>query len=145
VTVHHVAVVTSDIERSLRFWRDGLGLTQLMDHTFIGDWPALFGARSDVLRSVFLGDPDSPQACIVELVVFDDVQGGPAQAETPRFGLFLLSLNRDVDTTLDALAELGFDDNVRRITMPGPKGRTVHMAVITAPDGVLVELIGAPE
>ena len=37
---------------------------------------------------------------------------------------------------------LGFADGVRRITMPAPGGRTVSMAVITAPDGVLVELIG---
>jgi hypothetical protein len=29
--------------------------------------------------------------------------------------------------------------------MPSPEGRTVQMAVITAPDGVLVELIGAAE
>jgi catechol 2,3-dioxygenase-like lactoylglutathione lyase family enzyme len=145
MTVHHVAIVTSDVARSLRFWRDGLGLAKLMDQTFTGDWPTLFGARSDVLRSVFLGDPASADACIVELVVFDDVQGQPRKVGTPGFGLFLLSLNRDVDDTLDKLAELGFDDGVRRITMPSPEGRTVQMAVITAPDGVLVELIGAAE
>jgi glyoxylase I family protein len=31
---------------------------------------------------------------------------------------------------------------VRRISVPAPAGTTVPMAVITAPDGVLVELIG---
>jgi glyoxylase I family protein len=29
--------------------------------------------------------------------------------------------------------------------MPAPGGKTVAMAVITAPDGVLLELIGPPE
>jgi len=29
--------------------------------------------------------------------------------------------------------------------MPAPGGKTVAMAVITAPDGVRVELIGPPE
>lgn len=144
MTVHHVAIVTSDVERSLRFWRDGLGLTSLMDQKFTGDWPTLFGAHTDVLRSVFLGDTTLPNSCIVELVVFDDVQGPPTEVDAPTVGLFLLSLNRDVDTTLRALAELGFDERVRRITMPGPEGRTVPMAVITGPDGVLVELIGTP-
>ena len=47
--------------------------------------------------------------------------------------------------TLEGLAELGFDDGVRRIEMPAPGGKTVAMAVITAPDGVRVELIGPPE
>jgi len=37
---------------------------------------------------------------------------------------------------------LGFTDGVRRITVAAPAGKTVAMAVITAPDGVLVELIG---
>ena len=46
---------------------------------------------------------------------------------------------------LPALAGLGFDDGVRRIEMPAPGGKTVAMAVITAPDGVRVELIGPPE
>jgi glyoxylase I family protein len=46
---------------------------------------------------------------------------------------------------LAGLAELGFADGVRRIEMPAPGGKTVAMAVITAPDGVRVELIGPPE
>ena len=60
----------------------------------------------------------------------------------PRHGFFLLSLQRDVEATLSALAVLGFADHVRRITVPAPGGKTVAMAVITAPDGVLVELVG---
>ncbi len=63
----------------MRFWRDGLGLTELFDHTFTGDWPELFGAKTDRLRSIFLGDPRTPDAGIVELVVFD----GAADAEAP--------------------------------------------------------------
>jgi hypothetical protein len=57
----------------------------------------------------------------------------------------LLSLQRDVDATLSGLAALGFTDGVRRITVPAPTGATVPMGVITAPDGVLVELIGLAE
>ena len=60
----------------------------------------------------------------------------------PRHGFFLLSLQRDVDETLSALAALGFTDGVRRITVAAPGRKTVPMAVISAPDGVLVELIG---
>jgi catechol 2,3-dioxygenase-like lactoylglutathione lyase family enzyme len=140
--VHHSAICTSDVERSLRFWRDGLGLTELFDHHFTGDWPVLFGAKTDRLRSIFLGDPQRPDSGIVELVEFEGAEDAPAAGGVPRHGFFLLSLEREVDPTLSALAALGFTDGVRRITVPAPGGKTVTMAVVTAPDSVLVELIG---
>lgn len=143
--IHHTAIVTADLERSIRFWCDGLGFAELFDHTFTGDWPTLFGATTDRLRSVFLGDPNTPDTGMVELVQFDGVETAPASPDQPAFGFFLLSLQRDVDATLGGLAELGFDDGVRRIQMPAPGGKTVAMAVITAPDGVRVELIGPPQ
>ena len=144
IGVHHTAIVTADIERSMRFWRDGLGFTELFDYTFTGDWPTLFDAHSDRLRSIFLGDPSTPDTGIVELVVLEEVQAEPPSPATPSFGFFLLSLQRDVDVALAKLAELGFEEGVRRIEMPAPGGKTVAMAVITAPDGVRVELIGPP-
>jgi catechol 2,3-dioxygenase-like lactoylglutathione lyase family enzyme len=145
IGVHHTAIVTADIERSMQFWCDGLGFAELFDHTFTGDWPTLFNARTDKLRSVFLGDPTAPDTGIVELVQFEDAIAGSPPSSAPAFGFFLLSLQRDVDVTLAGLADLGFDDGVRRIEMPAPGGKVVVMAVITAPDGVRVELIGPPE
>jgi catechol 2,3-dioxygenase-like lactoylglutathione lyase family enzyme len=146
--VHHAAICTGDVQQSMRFWRDGLGFTELFDHTFSGNWPELFGANSHQLRSIFLGDPQTPDTGIVELVVFEGAGAGAddalAPAPGPRHGFFLLSLQRDVDGTLSALAALGFTDGVRRIGVPAPTGATVPMAVIRAPDGVLVELIGPP-
>ncbi len=140
--VHHSAICTADVERSLRFWRDGLGFTELFDQTFTGDWPELFGAKTDRLQSIFLGDPQTPDTGIVELVVFEGADEASAPPQRPRHGFFLLSLQREVEETLSTLAALGFIDGVRRITMPAPAGKTVAMAVVTAPDGVLVELIG---
>lgn len=146
VTVHHAAIVTTDVERSLRFWRDGLGLTELMDHEFSGDWPTLFDAHTNVLRSIFLGDQASVDAGVVELVMFDgttEFEERPGAGAGPKPGFFLLSLQRDVEPTLAKLAALGFDDGVRRIAVRALGGKTVQMAVITAPDGVRVELVGA--
>jgi catechol 2,3-dioxygenase-like lactoylglutathione lyase family enzyme len=143
--IHHTAIVAADVECSKRFWCDGLGFTELFDHTFTGDWPTLFNARTDRLRSVFLGDPNTPDSGIVELVQFEGVTADVPSPDEPAFGFFLLSLERDVDATLARLAELGFADGIRRIEMPAPGGKTVAMAAITAPDGVRVELIGPPE
>ncbi len=140
--VHHSAICTSDVERSLRFWRDGLGMSQLMDYHFTGDWPELFGAKTDRLRSIFLGDPQTPGSGIVELVELTGAEAALPGSGAPRHGFFLLSLQREVDETLSVLAALGFTEAVRRIDVVAPDGRTVAMAVISAPDGVLVELIG---
>ena len=142
--IHHAAIVTADVDSSKRFWCDGLGLAELFDYTFTGDWPTLFNASTDKLRSVFLGDPNTPDTGIVELVQFEGTEPAPKPPDVPTFGFFLLSLQRDVEPTLATLATLGFDDRVRRIEMPAPGGKTVAMAVITAPDGVRVELIGPP-
>ncbi len=144
IGVHHTAIVTADVEESLRFWRDGLGFSELFDYEFTGDWPTLFDATTDVLRSIFLGDPATPDTGIVELVVFEGAGAASPAVPGPSHGFFLISLQRDVDPTLARLADVGFTDGVRRISMPAPGGKTVEMAVITAPDGVRVELIGPP-
>jgi glyoxylase I family protein len=140
--VHHTAIVTTDVERALKFWQDGLGLTILFDHVFTGDWPTLFDARIDTLQSIFLGDPSAPDTGIVELVVFGNPAPERESIAGPAPGFFLVSLNRDVDPTLRRLADLGFADDVRQIVVPAPHGKQVQMALITAPDGVRVELIG---
>jgi catechol 2,3-dioxygenase-like lactoylglutathione lyase family enzyme len=140
--VHHTAIVTTDVERALAFWRDGLGLTVLFDHVFTGDWPTLFDAKTDTLQSIFLGDPGAPDTGIVELVLFDDPAPERESTAGPAPGFFLVSLNRDVEPTLRRLADLGFALGVRQIVVPAPHGKQVQMAVITAPDGVRVELIG---
>jgi glyoxylase I family protein len=140
--IHHTAIVTTDVERALRFWQEGLGLTTIFDHVFAGDWPTLFDAKSDKLRSVFLGDPEALDAGILELVVFDDPEPAREPAAGPAPGFFLVSLNRDVEPTLRRLADLGFSDGVRQIVVPAPDRKQVEMAVVAAPDGVRVELIG---
>jgi glyoxylase I family protein len=140
--VHHSAVYARDVDASLRFYRDGIGLDVLMDHEFDGDWRTLFDAPANRLRSVFLGDPASTAAGIVELVAFDGAGGDALPPAPPRPGFFLLSFFVDVDATLARLTAAGFDAPERRIRVPGPGG-DVEMATVRDPDGVLVELVGA--
>ncbi len=145
--VHHSAIVVRDLEASLGFWRDGVGLATMMDTEFDGDWVRLFGAPSQRLRSIFLGDPARPDAGIVELVQFLGATDSDGDGASPRpanaVGFFLLSCYVDVDAVLDRLRGLGLGGAPRRITVPG-RGADVHMATVVDPDGVLVELIGVP-
>jgi glyoxylase I family protein len=157
--LHHAALCTRDVERALTFYRDGLGLEVFMDQEFSGDWPTLFDARGDRLRSIFLGDPARADAGVVELVQFlgtdsdrtlagDGRPGRPSPEETPLAastdggGFFLLSFFvDDVEATIARLRDLGVTDEARRIDVPGPTA-PVQMATVRDPDGVLVELIG---
>jgi catechol 2,3-dioxygenase-like lactoylglutathione lyase family enzyme len=136
--IHHTAICTRDIESSLRFWRDGLGFAPQMDETFAGDWPTLFRARQPELRSIFLGDPATTDAGIIELVEFTGgmAEAAPAAPE-PAVGFFLVSVYLDVEATLARLSSLGLGGTPTRITLDVG----VQMAVVHDPNGVAVELI----
>jgi glyoxylase I family protein len=134
--IHHSAIVTHDLEASLAFWRDGLGLDVLMDHDFEGPWPALFGADTTSLHSVFLGEKGEPDSGIVELVVTAGSAPRPATEAKPAEGFFLLSLYADLDGVLARLAELGLGGEPR-LESVGP----VRLAVVVDPNGLRVELM----
>ena len=145
--VHHSAVHVRDMDSSLRFYRDGIGLEVLMDHVFEGDWPGLFDAPSSSLRSVFLGDPAHADAGVVELVTFDGpapvtADSSVAGSSEAGAGFFLLSFYVDVDEVLTRLGALGFGP-ARRIEQPAPTG-PVSMACVYDPDGIRIELVGIP-
>jgi catechol 2,3-dioxygenase-like lactoylglutathione lyase family enzyme len=136
VQVHHSAICTTDVEQSLRFWRDGLGFAVLFEHSFTGDWPTLFGAPSENLRAIFLGDPDHLEGGMLELVDLGDVAASPPPRDTTA-GFLLLSVFTDIDEALARLADLALDRDVREITVDGG----IRMAVVSDPNGVLVELV----
>jgi catechol 2,3-dioxygenase-like lactoylglutathione lyase family enzyme len=137
--VHHSAISVRDVEASLRFWRDGLGFSILMDHQFEGDWPTLLLANSTTLRSVFLGDPARPDAGIVELVDLGQSEAGGTSPSAPTPGFLLISIMTNLEAALERLSSLGLGGPVRRIEVAG-----VAMAVVSDPDGVQVELIDNP-
>jgi catechol 2,3-dioxygenase-like lactoylglutathione lyase family enzyme len=139
--IHHSVVVVRDLEASLRFYRDGLGLDLLLDRQVEGDWPELLDAPARSLRAVFLGDPQVPDdhAGVLELNVFDgDVPAGPPPSP-PRTGFFLLSFFVDVEATLSRLAALGLGGPPRRVTQATPNG-PITVATVRDPDGLLVLL-----
>jgi catechol 2,3-dioxygenase-like lactoylglutathione lyase family enzyme len=137
--LHHAGVCCRDLDESLRFYRDGIGLAVLADVVLDADLAPLLGVTTTSVRTVFLGAADRPDAGIVELLSLgvDSVDGGAPQAGTPARGVFLLSLQVDVDAVLARLAELGFD--LTPLTMPTPGGG--RAATVVDPDGVMVELL----
>ena len=101
--IHHSVVLVRDLDTSLRFYRDGLGLDVLLDREVEGDWPGLFGGPSRKLRAVFLGDEVVPDvtAGVLELNAFvgGDVPTGYSASHATT-GFFMLSYFVDVEATL---------------------------------------------
>lgn len=137
--LHHASLFVNDAERSLRFYRDGLGLGVLFDHEFDGPWTTLFGVTSARLRAVALGDPQRPQLGQVELVALaDPIPAGPHSAP-PSTGSLLLSFFVDLDVVLAKVEAAGGTD-VRRATLDNG----TPVATLRDPDGVLIELLHVP-
>jgi catechol 2,3-dioxygenase-like lactoylglutathione lyase family enzyme len=136
VQLHHVTLFVRDAERSIRFYRDGLGFTILIDREFDGDWPALFGVESKRLRAVLLGDSERPHQ--IELVTFAEPvpDGPPLGAPTTRTAI--LTFTVDLEALLPALLEAGATD-LRRTTLSNGHAA----ATVRDPDGTLVQLLDA--
>ncbi|MDT5081072.1 MAG: lactoylglutathione lyase [Mycobacterium sp.] len=139
--VHHTGLCPADIEQSLRFYRDGIGLTVLADFTMDADLEPLLGRRTSHVRAVFLGSPDSPQSGTLELLDpgGSDIREEPKGSGTPHRGMFLLSFVVDVADVLRRLADLDVGGEPRTMTTVG--GTT---ATVVDPDGVTVELLSGP-
>ncbi|MDT3446934.1 MULTISPECIES: VOC family protein [unclassified Pseudofrankia] len=139
--IDHVAICPADLEASLRFYRDGIGLEVLFDVTMDMDLEQFLGAQTKKPRTVFLGDRNNEEAGRVELFELGtgDLPGGSAAAGLPHRGAFLLSFVVPVEQTLHRLAALGFGGEPR--TMPTPGGPA---ATVVDPDGIMVELLSRP-
>jgi catechol 2,3-dioxygenase-like lactoylglutathione lyase family enzyme len=139
--IHHTVLIVRDLEASLRFYRDGIGMDVLQDREVDGDWPGLFGAPGRRLRAVFLGEPGTVDdtAGVLELNLLHGGADRGQPTSPPRTGLSMISFFLDVEATLARLASLGLGGPPRRVEQPAPAG-TVVLATVLDPDGVTVLL-----
>jgi catechol 2,3-dioxygenase-like lactoylglutathione lyase family enzyme len=137
--LHHAGICCRDIEESLRFYRDGIGLVVLADVVLAADLKPLLGVSTTSVRTVFLGEPQQSDAGIVELLDLGVAAIGDAdpQTGTPARGVFLLSVQVDVDGALGRLTELGLGGTPLTMTVLGGG----LAATVVDPDGVMVELL----
>jgi catechol 2,3-dioxygenase-like lactoylglutathione lyase family enzyme len=134
-----VVIFVADADRSLGFYRDGLGLATLVDREFDGPWPAMFDVTSHRLRAMILGDPAHPDRAQVELLTMaEPVPDGPG-AQPVATGSVMLSFMVDLAAVMPRLEAAGGTD-VRRATLKNG----VDVVTLRDPDGTLVELLNVP-
>lgn len=138
----HVGICVSDLERSVRFYRDGLGFRVRSRLEMGGEPAATLLQLPDVdLAAVYL-ERDGTR---IELLHYR--APGHLDAESPRpmnrLGLTHLSLRVDaLDATLEGLRAVGARVVApSRIDIPGFDAAAVF---VTDPDGTMIELVQAP-
>jgi len=136
----HAGVTVRDMDVSLRFYRDGLGLPQRFDRLIEADYlREVLGLDFWAIRAVYL---DVPGGAVIELLEYQGIERLPAASRPCDFGGGHLCLY------VDDIAEM-----TRRLLEAGGRARSAGPVAITEgpnagatsvylldPDGYAVEL-----
>lgn len=137
-----VGVVVDDLDASLQFYREVLGMEQrrTIDITEdFGQRSGLTGGHPTEIRVLTLGEGDA--ATEWKLMTFEEVPDAPAESDiTDQQGMQYITLQVD---QLGPYLERARDHDVKPIgDTPIALGEDNHFLLLQAPEGTFVEVIG---
>jgi catechol 2,3-dioxygenase-like lactoylglutathione lyase family enzyme len=146
VDVRRTTLIVRDVDRSLAFWRDALGLTVVYDR--------LLDTAPNTTRLVLLRGNDQFIGAIGLMRRSSDPVGVPVEYERPTTGEIIFVVNAtDQETRLEKVRRVPgvrIAGEPTRIEYPSPDGKGVIPVMVTYlwdPDGYYVELnkiLGTP-
>ena len=142
--ISHVAIGVREMERSLRFYRDALGLRVKLDT--IEELPGFGGAEARKRRAAYLGWSDGPHESFVVLdqPLTVEPSGEPArlfQTGVHHFSFWVDDIDAIVARVRAAGLEVLFDPGVADTLAYGePPGGKVKSTFLRDPDGNYVQL-----
>jgi catechol 2,3-dioxygenase-like lactoylglutathione lyase family enzyme len=142
VTFSHIGICVSDLERSVRFYCEGLGFELVQSHTVGGEFGRLMEVDDVVLQSRFV----RRDGVSIELLHFDSPghTGEPVRRPMNQLGLTHLSLRvEDLEAVAQVIESLGGAVVAGTRTTFGTSG-DLDFVYCTDPDGVRVELMHLP-
>jgi catechol 2,3-dioxygenase-like lactoylglutathione lyase family enzyme len=143
ISFSHLGICVSDLERSLRFYCQGLGFEPVAAHQ-IGDE---FGGLMEVADVKLESRMIARDGVTIELLAFESPghTGDGQRRPMNQLGLTHLSIRvDDVDGVASTIEELGGTVvRTTRTTMDFP-GARLDFVYCTDPDGVRVELMDLP-
>jgi RimJ/RimL family protein N-acetyltransferase len=145
--IDHVGITVSDLGRSLRFYRELLGLTVLdAVHESDADLAALVGLEA---ADVSIADLATGDGRILELVRFHSPAGTALRQSNRDPGSAHLALAvDDLEATLRRLVAAGVEQlSARPVTLraPGTSWDGCACVYVRDPDGAFVELVQRPD
>lgn len=139
--LHHAGVTVGDMDRSLGFYRDLLGLEVMSDRRMTE--PFVFeiaGLDAEAIRIVNLGVPGSDEV-LVELLEYQGVERHPASARPcdPGNGHLCLEVT-DLDSMCRRLGDAGVAmRSAAAVEIDIPELRGAKALYVSDPDGYFVE------
>jgi len=144
IGMYHGGITVSDMDQSLRFYRDGLGLEIEFDKIIDGPYlPVVLDLDFDHIRAVYLRVPGGQ---FVELLEYHGIERTPAASRPCDYGAgHLCFFVEGLDEVYARLTGLGYrarSQDVVDITKgPNQGARSIYMV---DPDGYSVELFQKP-
>ena len=138
---HHSNFTVSDVERSLAFYRDLLGLRVVADMQPEADYPArVTGHHDATFRIVFLRLGDEPH--ILELIQYKTGQGAPLPPATNRPGAaHICFLVDDLPAEYERLRAHGVTFVSPPVAITQGVNRGGYAVYMRDPDGATIELL----
>ena len=144
--LHHVGLTVSDIERSIRFYRDDLGMTLIRRRpTVSADYVAKQTGYEGVELNVasFKVSPDSRQS--LEVVQYMNHAGEPSEQATNQPGISHVCLQvTDFDACYNDLKAKGVRFKSEPVTITAGPNQGGLVAYFFDPDGYTLELFQPP-
>lgn len=144
VTFSHIGICVSDLERSLRFYCDGLGFELVGSHRVGVEFAALMELDAVAVESRML----TRDGVTIELLAFVHPPpfGSRDRRAMNQFGLTHLSVRvDDVEAVAGTIARLG-GEVVRSTRTRFEAGSSpLEFVYCTDPDGVRIELMDLPD
>jgi len=137
----HLGICVSDLDRSLRFYCEGLGFAVAESYEIGDEFGPLMELEDVKLRSQFIQHEEGMR---LELLFFDSpAAGGPrTRRQVNQFGLTHLSIRvDDVDKVADKVRELGGEVHDHTRTTMGEGDEALDFVYCSDPDGVRIELM----
>jgi catechol 2,3-dioxygenase-like lactoylglutathione lyase family enzyme len=144
--IDHVGITTSDLDRSLHFYVDLLGLRLLSRNMLAGpDLAALLGFESAAIDNA---DLDSGDGRILELMQYIQPAGARVTYRSPDAPTTHIAFRvEDLAAVTERLTAAGVEIISRRplkIQDPGGAWDGVQCLYLRDPDGVILELVQRP-
>jgi lactoylglutathione lyase len=139
----HIGVCVANLDRSVRFYCDGLGFELVQSHTVGEEFARLMEVEGVVLQSRFV----RRDGVSIELLHFDAPghTGTPVRRPMNQLGLTHLSVRvDDVDTTAATVEAFGGTVLTATRTTFGSDPVALDFVYCTDPDGVRIELMRLP-
>jgi catechol 2,3-dioxygenase-like lactoylglutathione lyase family enzyme len=143
-TFSHLGICVSDLERSMRFYCEGLGFAPAESHTVGDEFSALMELDAVALRSQFI----RRDGVAIELLHYGapPAVGAPERRPMNQLGLTHLSMRvDDVDAVAEAVEALGGTVVRQTRTTFDLAGTPLDFVYCTDPDGTRIELMRLPE